>query len=275
MPPSRRNAVADRILAGDLLVVYDGHLLRIPDSWLDAHPGGPLAILHFVGRDATDEIQAYHLHDTLQLIPRYSIGRVDIPPSGWVPLLPPIMSGWVRRLDTQGNRTWFNEADAFFTPAHTAASQVLLVKKERLLPKSCAPTLDTLQPPPTDLSPEVQTRHSNAYRALHKRVIDAGLYRTPYLTGYGPEFIRYTLLGCISAYAYSNKWFITSALFLGLMWHQLVFTAHDLGHMGVTHIWAVDRILGILIADFIGGLSIGWWVDVSCLSFIRVLLIHT
>jgi len=50
-------------------------------------------------------------------------------------------------------------------------------------------------------------------------------------------------------------------VFLGLLWHQLTFTAHDLGHNGVTHNWVIDRILGVVIADLIGGLSIGWWVD--------------
>lgn len=259
-----REEVAARILAGDVLIIYNGHLLKIPDFWLDAHPGGSLALLHFVGRDATDEIQAYHLDDTLDLIPRYSVGRVDIPPSGWVPLLPPIMSGWVRKLDGQGNRTWIHEADAFRSPVNTEklpSSQVLLVEKERLLPASDRPTADTLQPPPTGLSLEIQTKHSKAYRELHKRIVDAGLYKTPYLSGYGPELIRYMLLGLLSLYAYGNRWFITSAVFLGLTWHQLVFSAHDLGHMGVTHNWTIDRLLGILIADFIGGLSIGWWVD--------------
>lgn len=262
MPCWSRADVAARILAGDILIVYNGHLLRIPDSWLDAHPGGKLAILHFVGRDATDEIQAYHLDDTLTLIPRYSIGPVDIPPSGWVPLLPPLMSGWVRNIGPDGDRTWFNEAQAI-----RPASHVLLVGKDKLQPTHHAPTLDAIQPPPTALSLDIQTAHSKAYRQLHKRIIDAGLYKTPYLTGYGPEIFRYVLLGSLSAYAYANSWFMTSAVFLGLMWHQLVFSAHDLGHMGVTHNWAIDRLLGILIADFIGGLSIGWWVDVSFFFF--------
>jgi delta8-fatty-acid desaturase len=259
MPCWSRADVAARILAGDFLIIYNGHLLRIPDSWLDAHPGGKLAILHFVGRDATDEIQAYHLDDTLTLIPRYSIGPVDIPPSGWDPLLPPLMSGWVRSFGPDGNRTWFNEAHAV-----RPASHVLLVEKDKLQYTHHEPTLDAIQPPPTALSLDIQTAHSKAYRQLHKRIIDAGLYKTPYLTGYGPEIFRYVLLGTLSAYAYANSWFMTSAVFLGLMWHQLVFSAHDLGHMGVTHNWAIDRLLAILIADFIGGLSIGWWVDVSC-----------
>ncbi len=33
--------------------------------------------------------------------------------------------------------------------------------------------------------------------------------------------------------------------------------------MGVTGNWNVDRLISIAVADFIGGLSVGWWVDVS------------
>ncbi|KAJ3509680.1 hypothetical protein NMY22_g16212 [Coprinellus aureogranulatus] len=69
-----RAAVVDAVLNGDTLIVYRDHLLRITDNWLDAHPGGSLALLHFVGRDATDEIEAYHSDKTLSLISRYAIG---------------------------------------------------------------------------------------------------------------------------------------------------------------------------------------------------------
>ena len=44
--------------------------------------------------------------------------------------------------------------------------------------------------------------------------------------------------------------------------HQVTFTAHDLGHTGVTGDYFRDRILGILLTNLIGGLSIGWWADV-------------
>lgn len=259
-----RDAVASRILAGETLIIYRDHLLRIPQSWLNAHPGGSLALLHFVGRDATDEIEAYHLDHTLTLIPRYSIGRVQLTEHGWVPLVPPVMTGWVRRLGPGGKQEWYQEAaDArsLGNSEVSPSSQILLVQKSDASSHSSAPSLSSLQPPPSSLSPEVQARHSKAYRALHKRIVDAGLYKTPYLTGYGPEVLRYTLLASVSAYAYHHNWLMTSAVFLGLFWHQLVFTAHDLGHMGVTHNWAVDRLLATLIADFIGGLSIGWWVQ--------------
>src|SRR5262245_50660837 len=96
--PWTRDQVAARILAGDSLVVFDSKLLRIPPSWLAAHPGGALAILHFVGRDATDEILAYHSEDTLRRLRAYAVGNVECGPHGWEPLIPPVMSGWVRRV---------------------------------------------------------------------------------------------------------------------------------------------------------------------------------
>lgn len=47
--------VADLIAQGQTIVIYQDYVLHL-DSWLDRHPGGRLAILHMVGRDATDEI---------------------------------------------------------------------------------------------------------------------------------------------------------------------------------------------------------------------------
>lgn len=37
------------------IVIHEGHALDL-SKWIDRHPGGRLAILHMVGRDATDEI---------------------------------------------------------------------------------------------------------------------------------------------------------------------------------------------------------------------------
>lgn len=260
-----RAAVAKRILAGEHLIIYNSHLLKISSSWLNAHPGGTLALLHFVGRDATDEIEAYHSDDTLKLVDRYSIGRIELTESGWEPLVPPVMTGWVRRSGKDGKSEWYNEASTLISQTNTElapTSQILLVEKDSNLLQPFAPSLPDLEPPPAVLSLRVQTQHSRAYKALHKRIVDADLYKTPYLTGYGPEVCRYALLAGLSAFAYSHDWLVTSAICLGLMWHQLVFTAHDLGHMGVTHNWAIDRLLSIFIANFIGGLSIGWWVEV-------------
>ncbi|ESK97903.1 delta 8-sphingolipid desaturase [Moniliophthora roreri MCA 2997] len=246
-----RDQVVARILKGDHLIIYNHHVLNIPRFWLDAHPGGSLGLLHFVGRDATSEIDAYHPQETLKHVIKYSIGTISSD-NPWEPLLPPIAAGWVRK-----DGKWLNKA-ATFNPD---SSQVLLVSKSSAALQNSAPTQDTITPPPSTLSLEVQHQHATAYKRLHKRVTDAGLYNTPYLTGYGPEFVRYVGLGLISAYAFRNNWVITSAVFLGLMWHQLMFFAHDLGHTGVTHNWTIDRLIAITVADFIGGLSIGWWVN--------------
>lgn len=60
----------------DLWVVVKGVVLDVTD-WLDEHPGGPQAIMNFMGRDATEEFEM--LHDD-EVIPKYApsqvIGRV-------------------------------------------------------------------------------------------------------------------------------------------------------------------------------------------------------
>lgn len=258
--------MAARVLAGETLVIYNKKVIRVPQSWLDAHPGGALAILHFVGRDATDEVDAFHSQEALKRLNAFSIGSVEFGDQGWEPMLPPLASGWVRK-----DLNWHKEADTLGSEENShfnSTSQVLLIKRDENSTQS-VPDLSTLQPPPTTLSPKIQTQHSIAYRALHKRILAAGLYQCRYISGYGPEIARYLSFIAISVIAYLNGWFLTSALFLGFLWHQLVFTAHDLGHVGVTHIWNIDRLLGIFIANFMGGLSIGWWTEVRTLNFLH------
>lgn len=38
-----------------------------------------------------------------------------------------------------------------------------------------------------------------------------------------------------------------------------MFTAHDAGHRGITQNFVKDTLIGVFIADFCCGLSIGWW----------------
>lgn len=49
-------AIEGLIAAGDVLVIKDGSVLRL-NGWLNKHPGGRLAVLHMVGRDASDELE--------------------------------------------------------------------------------------------------------------------------------------------------------------------------------------------------------------------------
>jgi sphingolipid 8-(E)-desaturase len=46
------------IADGRHIVILDGKVLKT-DAWIKFHPGGDKAIKHMVGRDATDEINAY------------------------------------------------------------------------------------------------------------------------------------------------------------------------------------------------------------------------
>ena len=40
------------------VIIVDNKVLKV-DAWLKYHPGGDKAIMHMVGRDATDEVNAY------------------------------------------------------------------------------------------------------------------------------------------------------------------------------------------------------------------------
>jgi sphingolipid 8-(E)-desaturase len=236
---SSRNDILVNILQGQNILLYRGHILRIPHSWLAAHPGGHLSILHFVGRDATDEIDAYHCEKTIKTILKYSVGTWE---GTWEPFLPPIDQGWYYSPET---KIWRNER------CPNAVSS--------------APTIADLTPPPpidASLSLETQQKHSEAYRALHKRIIAAGLYECPYWSGYGVEIVRGSILLTTCVVAYVNDWQKVSAIFLGLFWHQNLFCSHDLGHMGVTHDWAYDRLIAIFGGCMVQGLSIDWWVQV-------------
>ena len=109
-------------------------------------------------------------------------------------------------------------------------------------------------------SPDVETQRDVAdrFKALHQRVHDEGFYRCNYWN-YGKEMIRYTALFAGFLLCLRAEWYFTSAGFLGFFWQQIMFTAHDAGHRGITGKFVPDTLIGIFIADFCCGLSIGWW----------------
>jgi len=96
------------------------------------------------------------------------------------------------------------------------------------------------------------------FRALHERVENEGYYECR-LSEYGKEMVRYTALFATFVFCLNRGWYFVSACFLGLFWHQIMFTAHDAGHRGITRNIKIDTLIGIFIADFCCGLSIGWW----------------
>ena len=62
--PSRKDTVLSRryieglIAEGKHVIIYEGRVLKV-DAFIVFHPGGEKPIKHMVGRDATDEINAY------------------------------------------------------------------------------------------------------------------------------------------------------------------------------------------------------------------------
>lgn len=53
-----RRQIEGLIADGRKIIIVDQKVLKV-DPWLIYHPGGDKAILHMVGRDATDELNAY------------------------------------------------------------------------------------------------------------------------------------------------------------------------------------------------------------------------
>lgn len=96
------------------------------------------------------------------------------------------------------------------------------------------------------------------FQALHQRIKDEGFYQCRFIE-YGKELVRYSMLFALFIFTLKKEWYFVSACFLGLFWHQIMFTAHDAGHRGITRNITADTLIGIFIADFCCGLSIGWW----------------
>ncbi|CDZ96349.1 delta 8-sphingolipid desaturase [Phaffia rhodozyma] len=285
-----RDLIAQSILQGQLLTVYHDKVLRL-NSWLGHHPGGELALLHFVGRDATDEIEAYHSEETLsEKIDRYCVGVLA--PSekkSFVSLIPPIMLGFTLSKSSSGDCTWvplggsiraLSDNRALQTPSISSATpcDTPPVSEPDSKPISDTLQIQDLYPPsvPAPLSTlELQQAHTKSYRQLHKKVRDAGLYKSPgFLSGYGGDCVRYILLAVTAIWAWNKGiqaeagwtrkgWLSLAAVSLGLFWQQLTFVAHDAGHTSIlgNGDYIQNRLLGTFVANWIGGLSLGWWCD--------------
>ena len=57
LPIMSPEEVKELIAAGHSIVILGNDVLKL-DLWLRFHPGGDKPILHMVGRDATDEVNA-------------------------------------------------------------------------------------------------------------------------------------------------------------------------------------------------------------------------
>ncbi|PKS07072.1 hypothetical protein jhhlp_005669 [Lomentospora prolificans] len=288
-----REEVGGLIARGHKVVIVDQHVLKI-DAWVKYHPGGDLAILHMLGRDATDEVDALHSPEARRQMERYRIGRIE---GRWKNFVPPIQGGVFNTDSTERDSELDSTPDTYRdTASSDASSRAPSPTFDRENPSlrnrntnGTASTSTSPSPPPEksyedeeemdgmayldaqtrkqislDLdkypSPDGDTQAHivEKYRQLHDRLRAEGMYGCNYWA-YAAEVTRYSTLLLLSALCLRNGYYALSAAFLGLFWHQGAFCAHDAGHMGITHNFHIDTIIGIFVADFCGGLSLGWW----------------
>ncbi|KAJ9213041.1 hypothetical protein DTO166G4_5371 [Paecilomyces variotii] len=280
-----RRQIEGMIAEGRNVIVFEGRVLKV-DAWMKFHPGGEKAIQHMVGKDATDEINALHSKEAREHMLSFQIGRIE---GGWVNFLPPIQGGKFRLYnddtvvdsDASSQQSSRPPSPIFDKPDEKTGlrrrkSTASSVSSATTTPPAGPKATSDSEPKPffldartqqeivldiskyPSLDQEYQDKIRARYRVLDEEIRAAGLYQCNYFS-YFIECCRYTLFASLAYLFLRLGWYGTSGFFLGCFWHQLVFTAHDAGHMGITHNFHVDTVIGIVIADFLGGLSLGWW----------------
>ncbi|GFG12187.1 delta(8)-fatty-acid desaturase [Aspergillus udagawae] len=290
---SRKNRVWSRreieglIADGQKIIILGDQILKV-DAWLPYHPGGDKSMLHMVGRDATDEVTALHSKEAQTHMQKYVIGRVH---GRWENFLPPIQGGIFRSLTSRDvdDEVLSAEEDLTSSGGSTPPSSVFdtdetrdEVRLRRAGNDTPISRVSSLSPSEPELgqfrSAEASTAHAissdlskyppldkrsqaeiaTKYRQLDEKLQCEGLYDCPY-GSYAVEFVRYSVLFTLFLTCLHHSYFALSGLFLGLLWHLLAFTVHDAGHLSITHGFHTDSCIGIFVADFLGGLSVGWW----------------
>nr|OQO31764.1 hypothetical protein B0A51_00666 [Rachicladosporium sp. CCFEE 5018] len=285
-----RDDVEHLVADGRKVVIIDGAVLKV-DAWLPYHPGGDKAILHMVGRDASLEVHAFHSLETQDLMKKYQIGKIE---GQWRDFVPPIQDGTFRfRVDIEsGNPDEPDSSESSGEPSpmfdklrrRQKQSSAVGGQNSSISTSSSATSLSSLAIDEVDGYSTLQSRLKvrttqeqqddmgsfpsldaatqatiiSKYQALDDKVRGEGLYDCSY-KDYAIEAARYTFLALSSYFLLRSGYYIASAVCLGMFWHQLTFTVHDAGHMGITHDYHIDSCIGIFIADFLGGLSCCWW----------------
>jgi delta8-fatty-acid desaturase len=282
-----RRQIEGLIADGRKIIIFDGQVLKV-DSWMRFHPGGDKAILHMVGRDGTDEMRVLHSAEAHQRMRKFVIGRIE---GRWTNFLPPIQGGIFRpypsgreeeeEVVSQGHSSTTSTAPP--SPVFDPVERDTNVRRRKQTDTVSVSSASSLSLSDTDLKTRPTFRNTRTeediaadlakypqldavtqdaivqkYRTLEQRVRAEGLFECPY-SAYAVETARYLTLFGLSLLSLYYGHYALAGLFLGLFWHQIAFTAHDCGHMGITHDFQIDSCIGIFVSDFMGGLSMGWW----------------
>ncbi|OZJ02432.1 hypothetical protein BZG36_04464 [Bifiguratus adelaidae] len=228
-----RQEIDARTKTGEILIIYSDKVYKL-DKWIKYHPGGVLAIQHLNGKDATDEIHMMHPEDVYRRqVHRYYVGEYAD--------------------DTDLSITQRYPPSALPTPPRTP----VLDHSTRLeyLTSNCIRG--------TERKESLDAKKLRlSYEEFARRIEELGLDKCNYWN-YGIELCRYTALFVSSLlfifYGYQTWHYMFSAVLMAGFWHQVSFFAHDAGHNSITHVLKVDNAVGIIAANWLGGLSLGWW----------------
>lgn len=165
------------------------------------HPGGVLVILHFIGRDATDEIEANHPLAAIQQMRHFVCAKVDVadwkadtdPTStGWTPFVPPFHLGWtadpaeyekVPSIDTTLAALEQLEKDGYPTDRPAPTMTLPALSRQALEPPA----------PPADVDPLRQHQLSLSFRKLrHELLAEDDLFVNDPLRLYATTIARIT-----------------------------------------------------------------------------------
>jgi fatty acid desaturase len=108
----------------------------------------------------------------------------------------------------------------------------------------------------------IESTHGD-FRVLANQVRQAGLLdrrSAYYVVKIGCTVLAFAL-GWVGLYLVGDSWSTLGiAAFLGLMFTQLGFVGHDLGHLQVCRTRRANWLLGLGVGNALIGLSFGWWV---------------
>lgn len=232
------------IKQGDKVFIYESKVYKV-NNFIEKHPGGEAALASALGRDVTDEIRSMHPPKVYEkMINLYYVGDYMPDMSARKPASKPKN---IQQSEPLLELTW--EGGMSVKAYDDAIEHLHKHHAKDLLNDSKTQDLDNI-------------KIRKAYRLLEQDIHSRGLFNCNYYK-YAKESCRYATLFFLSLWFTlhgTQTWhYMAGAAFMAAFWHQLVFAAHDAGHNGITGKVEIDHIIGIIIADFIGGLSIGWW----------------
>ena len=190
MQQLKRDEIAHLISLGHVLVLKRRQVYRL-NSWLARHPGGHLALLHFVGRDAANEIDAYHCDATLKTMRSFQVAEVDVQDwsedlTGWKPLIPPVQAG---KMGEHGRIQEYNGVSADWK-ADLRRYRESFAGEEASKPLIAVAQLEPPEPP-AEIDPAKQYRMSRGWEDLHRRLVETGIYNPTPAWNYRVDMVRY------------------------------------------------------------------------------------